>query len=105
MNCKYETDWCKNHVHCSTCSHFEELDLNLGMTLAYSKTPEQEIEEQLMVDTAESYLESLGIKVKTNYGYYRNIGDILKDFGAYLSKNNKYTLPAEDLIGAVKIKE
>lgn len=23
MSCKYETEWCKNHVHCSTCGHYE----------------------------------------------------------------------------------
>lgn len=23
MNCKYETEWCKNHVHCCTCEHYE----------------------------------------------------------------------------------
>jgi hypothetical protein len=76
-----------------------------NLKLEYTKTYEQEREEQLMVATAESYLESLGIKVKIEYGYYRNTWDILKDFGEYLSKNNKYTLPAEYLIGAVKIKE
>lgn len=22
MNCKYETEWCKNHMHCLVCSHY-----------------------------------------------------------------------------------
>jgi hypothetical protein len=73
--------------------------------LEYNKTYEEEREKQLMVATAEGYLESLGIKVKTKYGYYKNTWDILKDFGEYLSKNNKYTLPAANLIGAIKVEE
>ena len=24
MACPYETEWCKNHVHCQTCSHYKE---------------------------------------------------------------------------------
>ena len=39
------------------------------------------------------------------YGYYRNTYHILKDFGEYLSKNNKYTLPAVNLLGAIKVEE
>ena len=71
--------------------------------LVYSKSPEQEREEQNMIATAESYLESLGIKVKTEYGYYRFVSDILKDFGEYLSQNNKYTLPTDYFVRAAKI--
>lgn len=59
--------------------------------LEYTKTCEEEREAQLMIATAEGYLESLGIKLKTEYGYYRNTCDILKDFGEHLSKNNIYT--------------
>ena len=73
--------------------------------LVYSKTPEQEREEQLMAATARCYLESLGIKVSTKYGHYRDTYDIMKDFGEWLSKNNKYTLPADYFIRAIKIKE
>lgn len=61
--------------------------LNLG-ELVYSKTSEEEMEEQRKVSLAESYLEGLGIKVKTDYGYYRNTYDILMDLGEYWSKNN-----------------
>lgn len=78
-----------------------KLDLN---KLEYTKTPEEEREEQLMAATARCYLESLGIKVSTEYGYYRDTYYILKDFSEWLSKNNIYTLPAENLIGA-KVEE
>lgn len=62
----------------------------LDTSLSYSKTPEEEFEEQRKVLLAENYLESLGIKVKTDmYGFYRNTYDILLDLGKYLSKNNK----------------
>lgn len=62
----------------------------LDCSLRYSKTPEEEFEEQRKVSLAENYLESLGIKVKTDmYGYYRHTYDILLDLGKYLSKNNK----------------
>ena len=23
MSCKYETEYCRNHVHCVTCEHYE----------------------------------------------------------------------------------
>ncbi len=91
---------------CISSNTYTEKNYKIDFTkLEYSKTPEEEREEQLMVATAESYLESLGIKVKLEYGYYRNTWDILKDFGEYLSKNNKYTLPAANLIGAIKVEE
>lgn len=67
-----------------------ESDSLLDNSLSYSKTPEEEFEEQRKVLLAETYLESLGIKVKTDmYGYYRHTYDILLDLGNYLSKNNK----------------
>lgn len=52
------------------------------------KTFEEEVDEQRQVSLAESYLRSLGIEVKTDYGYYRNIYDILNDLGKYLSKHS-----------------
>lgn len=59
-------------------------------SLTYSKTHEEEFEEQRMASLAENYLTSLGIKVRTDmYGYYRDTYDILLDLGKYLSKNNK----------------
>ena len=62
----------------------------LDCSLTYSKTPEEEFEEQRRVLLAENYLESLGIKVKTDmYGYYRHTYDILLDLGEYISKGNK----------------
>lgn len=27
MSCKYETEWCKTHAHCETCSHYEVSNL------------------------------------------------------------------------------
>lgn len=57
--------------------------------LVYSKTSEEEMEEQRKASIAESYLESLGVKVRTDmYGYYRHTYDILLDLGEYLSKKN-----------------
>ena len=65
-----------------------KLDLD---SLTYSKSFEEEMEERAIVATAEAWLEARGIKVKTDlYGYYRNTWDILKDFGEWLSKNNKH---------------
>jgi hypothetical protein len=91
---------------CISSNTYTERNYKFDFTkLKYSKTPEEEREEQLMVATAEGYLESLGIKIKTEYGYYRNTWDILKDFGEYLSKNNKYTLPSVNLLGAIKEEE
>lgn len=91
---------------CISSNTYTERNYKIDFTkLEYSKTPEEEREEQLMVATAEDYLESLGIKIKTEYGYYRNTWDILKDFGEYLSKNNKYTLPPDYFIRVAKVEE
>ena len=57
-------------------------------SLVYSKTFEEEMDEQRRVSLAENYLRSLGIEVKTDYGYYRNTYDVLKDLGEYWSKHN-----------------
>jgi hypothetical protein len=54
------------------------------------KNPEEDLREQELVNTAEGYLENLGIKIKTDYGYYRYTYDILKDLGEYLTENNIY---------------
>lgn len=65
-------------------------DSILDNSLAYSKTPEEEFEEQRKVLLAENYLKSLGIKVRTDmYGYYRHTYDILLDLAEYLSEKNK----------------
>lgn len=67
-----------------------EPDSLLNNSLVYSKTPEEEFEEQRKVLLAENYLKSLSIKVRTDmYGYYRHTYDILLDLGEYLSKKNK----------------
>lgn len=60
----------------------------LDCSLSYNKTFEEEVEEMEKVSLAERYLENLGIKVRTNYGYYRNVYDILLELGEYWSKNN-----------------
>lgn len=74
---------------CISSNTYTERNYKFDFTkLEYSKTPEEEREEQLMVATAEDYLESLGIKIKTDYGYYRDTYSILKDLGKYLIENN-----------------
>jgi hypothetical protein len=66
----------------------QSFKLNLG-DLAYSKTFEEEMEEERKIALAISYLEGLGVEVKSEYGYYRNIYNVLKDLGECLDKNNK----------------
>ena len=59
------------------------------ISLSYSKTFEEEMEEARKVSLAEIYLEKLGVKVRTDiYGYYRPTYYILKDLGEYLSKKD-----------------
>ena len=76
---------------CISSNVYTEKNYKLELdSLTYNKSFKDVMEEQLMVDTAEAWLESHGIKVKTDmYGYYRNTFDILKDFGEQLSKNDK----------------
>lgn len=91
--CEYSTQYGSCSITACTKVH-EVMDENNGiyytLPLASSKTIEDDNEEQQNAFLAESYLESLGIKVKTDvYGYYRKTYDILIDLGKYLSKNNK----------------
>lgn len=58
------------------------------LKLEYTKTYEEEQEEQSRVATAEYYLKRFGVETKTDYGYYRNTYDILKDLGEYLIEND-----------------
>lgn len=83
---KYST----NHTSISTNIYTDRnFKLDLG-ELVYHKTFEEEMEEQRKVSIAEAYLESLGVKVKTEmYDYYRNTYDILLDLGEYLDKEDK----------------
>jgi len=34
MICSHETEWCRNHVHCSTCSYYTESVGTAGDTYA-----------------------------------------------------------------------
>lgn len=89
-------DWINwNNVHsCETMleAHTKNnTNSLLDCSLTYSITPEEEFEEQRKVSLAENYLESLGIKVRTDmYGYYRHTYDILFDLGEYLDKKKEY---------------
>ena len=65
-----------------------DLKIDLG-DLKYSKTFEEEVDELRKINLVISHLENLGVKVKTEYGYYRSSYDILKDLGEYLDKNGK----------------
>lgn len=65
----------------------QSFKLNLG-DLAYSKTFEEEMEEERKIALAISHLERLGVEVVSEYGIYRNIYNVLKDLGECLDKNN-----------------
>lgn len=65
-----------------------DLNLNLG-DLVYNKTFEEEMEEKRKLDLAISHLERLGVEVVSEYGFYRNIYNVLKDLGECLDRNNK----------------
>ena len=77
-----------------------KLDL---LDLAYHKTPEEVAKETAKVVAAEMWLEARGIDLKTEYGYYRNTWDILKDFGEYLVKNDKITVNLMEVIDESKL--
>lgn len=92
---------------CISNNAYKNYKLDLD-SLAYSKSFEEEMEEQKIVATAEAWFNARGIKVKTKqYGYYRNIWDVLKDFGKWLSENdsinadllylNKMIKPSEEI--------
>ena len=56
--------------------------------LVYNKTFEEEMEEKRKLDLAINHLEGLGVKVVSEYGFYRNIYNVLKDLGECLDKKN-----------------
>ena len=62
--------------------------LNLD-ELAYNKTFEEEMEEKRKIELAISHLEGLGVEVVSEYGFYRNIYNVLKDLGECLDKKSK----------------
>ena len=69
---------------------YVEKNLNLNLeNLTYNKTFEEEMEEKRKLDLAISHLERLGVEVVSEYGFYRNIYNILKDLGECLDRNNK----------------
>lgn len=56
--------------------------------LVYNKTFEEEMEEKRKLDLAINHLEGLGVEVVSEYGFYRNIYNVLKDLGECLDKKN-----------------
>ena len=58
----------------------------LDTSLTYNKTFEEEMEEKRKMGLAISHLEALGVEVVSEYGFYRNIYNVLKDLGECLDK-------------------
>lgn len=74
-------------MHILTNEHPNEKDeFKLDTSLTYSKTFEEEMEEQRKIELAISHLEALGVEVRIEYGGYRNIYNVLKDLGECLDK-------------------
>lgn len=57
--------------------------------LSYNKTFEEEMEEKRKLDLAINHLEGLGVEVVSEYGFYRNIYNVLKDLGECLDKKQE----------------
>ena len=82
---KYST----NHTSISTNTYTDRnYKLDLG-ALVYNKTFEEEMEEQRKINLAISHLEGLGVEVVSEYGFYRNIYNVLKDLGECLDNKQK----------------
>lgn len=76
---------------CISSNEYKDRKLNLNLDdLVYNKTYEEEMEEKRKIDLAISHLEGFGVEVKTEYGYYRNIYNVLKDLGECLAKTQEY---------------
>lgn len=60
---------------------------NLSMSLEYIS---EELAKQDNVQNAIDLLERFGIQVKTEYGYYRPLYDVLVDIGKAMEKANEY---------------
>ena len=80
---------------CISSNQYTEKHYKIDFTkLEYNKTPEEELETQQLIATAESWLNSLGIETRVGCDYFRHFSDILEDLGEYLYKNNLYTPPS-----------
>lgn len=53
--------------------------------LEYSKTHEEIMEEIRAIEAAINFLDSFGVEVKTEYGFYRSTYEILKDLGEHIT--------------------
>lgn len=68
---------------------YSDLSFKLNLEgLVYNKTFEEEMEEKRKIELAISHLEGLGVEVVSEYGFYRNIYNVLKDLGECLDKKN-----------------
>lgn len=84
-----ETNSLKEYISTVLNNDIAEKTIYLTPTLdslCYNKTPEEELEEKRKLDLAVAFLEGFGIEVKTEYGFYRNIYNVLKDLGECLDK-------------------
>lgn len=83
------TSWLKESTSILLANDIAEEEMYLTPTLdslCYNKTPEEELEEKRKLNLAVTFLENFNIKVKSEYGFYRNIYNILKDLGERLDK-------------------
>lgn len=84
-----ETSWSKESLSALLTNDVAGKEMYLIPTLdslCYNKTPEEELEEKRKLNLAITFLESFGIEVKSEYGFYRNIYNVLKDLGEHLDK-------------------
>ena len=89
-----EDDICEAQCISSNVYNKKSYKINfLDTSLSYTKTPEEELEEQRQIDLAVSFLASYGVQAKTDDGfYYRNIWNVLKELGAELARREESNL-------------
>ncbi len=71
------------HEHTSDIDINGTINKNLSMSLEYIS---EELAKQNNVQNAIDLLEKFGIQVKTEYGYYRSLYDVLVDIGKAMEK-------------------
>lgn len=89
-----EDDICE--AQCTSSNKYNERSFKINFldtSLVYTKTPEEELEEQRQIDLAVNFLASYRVQVKSDDGYcYRNIWNVLKELGAELARREESNL-------------
>lgn len=75
----------KEHLSALLTNDMKKENSYLLGPLEYCKTHEEIMEEIRAIEAAINFLDSFGVEVKTEHGFYRSTYEILKDLGEHIT--------------------